>query len=121
MAPGLFEGTPRETGPVVQHSGERLLSGIEKGSRGRAARGMQRGPDHPEDEIYLGDFGISQPEQVLTFSLTKYHWLVVQHNGERLLGGIEKGRKGTNGVSTNGVTANFMLFDRGTFWVLRLT
>ena len=30
-------------------------------------------------------------------------------------------RKGTNGVSTNGVTANFMLFDRGTFWVLPLT
>ena len=29
-------------------------------------------------------------------------------------------RKGTNGVSTNGVTANFMLFDRGTFWVLPL-
>ena len=28
--------------------------------------------------------------------------------------------KGTNGVSTNGVTANFMLFDRGTFWVLPL-
>ena len=26
-------------------------------------------------------------------------------------------RKGTNGVSTNGVTANFMFFDRGTFWV----
>ncbi len=30
-------------------------------------------------------------------------------------------RKGTNGVSTNGVTANFMFFDRGTFWVLPLT
>ena len=30
-------------------------------------------------------------------------------------------RKGTNGVSTNGVTANLMLFDRGTFWVLPLT
>ena len=29
-------------------------------------------------------------------------------------------RKGTNGVSTNGVTANFKLFDRGTFWVLPL-
>ena len=29
-------------------------------------------------------------------------------------------RKGTNGVSTNGVTANFMFFDRGTFWVLLL-
>ena len=31
------------------------------------------------------------------------------------------GRKGTHGVSTNGVTANFMLFDGGTFWVLPLT
>ena len=30
-------------------------------------------------------------------------------------------REGTNEVSTNGVTANFMCFDRGTFWVLRLT
>ena len=30
-------------------------------------------------------------------------------------------RKGTNGVSTNEVTANFMFFDRGTFWVLPLT
>ena len=29
-------------------------------------------------------------------------------------------RKGTNGVSTNGVTAIFMFFDRGTFWVLPL-
>ena len=29
-------------------------------------------------------------------------------------------RKGTNGVSTNRVTANFMFFDRGTFWVLVL-
>ena len=26
-----------------------------------------------------------------------------------------------NGVSTNGVTPNFMFFDRGTFWVLPLT
>ena len=30
-------------------------------------------------------------------------------------------RKGTNGVSTNGVTANLMFFDRGTFWVVPLT
>ena len=30
-------------------------------------------------------------------------------------------RRGTNGVSTNGVTANFMFFDRGTFGVLPLT
>ena len=30
-------------------------------------------------------------------------------------------RKGTNEVSTNGVTANCMFFDRGTFWVLPLT
>ena len=29
--------------------------------------------------------------------------------------------KGTNGVSTNGVTASSMLFDTGTFWVLPLT
>ena len=28
---------------------------------------------------------------------------------------------GTNGVSTNEVTAYFMFFDRGTFWVLPLT
>ena len=34
------------------------------------------------------------------------------------IGGI---RKGTNGVSTNGVTANFMFFDGGTFWVIPLT
>ena len=30
-------------------------------------------------------------------------------------------RKGTNGVSINWATANLMLFDRGTFWVLVLT
>ena len=30
-------------------------------------------------------------------------------------------RKGTTGVSNNGVTANFMFFDRGTFGVLPLT
>ena len=30
-------------------------------------------------------------------------------------------RKGTNGVSTNGVTANSVFLDRGTFWVLPLT
>ena len=29
-------------------------------------------------------------------------------------------RKGTNGFSTYGVTANFMFFDRGTLWVLPL-
>ena len=29
-------------------------------------------------------------------------------------------RKGTNGVSTSGVTANVMFFDRGTFWALLL-
>ena len=29
--------------------------------------------------------------------------------------------RGRNGVSTDGVTANFTLFDRGTFWVLPLT
>ena len=26
--------------------------------------------------------------------------------------------KGTNGLGTHGVTANFVLFDRGTFWAL---
>ena len=30
-------------------------------------------------------------------------------------------RKGTNGVSTDGVTANLMFFDRGAFWILPLT
>ena len=30
-------------------------------------------------------------------------------------------RRGTNGVSTNGVAANFRFFNRGTFWVLPLT
>ena len=30
-------------------------------------------------------------------------------------------RKGTNGVGTNGVAANFILFGRGTFWELPLT
>ena len=30
-------------------------------------------------------------------------------------------RKGTSGVSSNGITAKFMFFDRGTFWVLPLT
>ena len=30
-------------------------------------------------------------------------------------------RRGTNGVGANGVTASFMIFDRGTFWVLALT
>ena len=36
-------------------------------------------------------------------------------------GGRTALRKGTNGVSTNGVAANFIFFDRGTFWVLPLT
>ena len=30
-------------------------------------------------------------------------------------------RKGTHGVSTDGVAANVMFFDRGTFWILPLT
>ena len=34
--------------------------------------------------------------------------------------GVVSLRKGTNGVSTNRVTANVMFFDRGTFWVLPL-
>ena len=37
---------------------------------------------------------------------------------ERPLSGL---RKWTNGVSTNGVTASLLFFDRGTFWVLPLT
>ena len=36
-------------------------------------------------------------------------------------GSSVKARKGTNGVSTNGVIANFIFFDRGTFWLLPLT
>ena len=32
-----------------------------------------------------------------------------------------RSRKGTNGVSANGVTANFVFFDRGTFGVFPLT
>ena len=35
--------------------------------------------------------------------------------------GSADARKGADGVGTNGVTANFMLFDRGTFGVLPLT
>ena len=34
--------------------------------------------------------------------------------------GLALTRKGTNGVSINGVTANFMFFDRGTFRILPL-
>ena len=34
---------------------------------------------------------------------------------------IEVSRRGTNGVGTDGVTAKFMLFDRGTFRVLPTT
>ena len=33
----------------------------------------------------------------------------------------DEARKGTNGVGINGVTANFMFFDRRTFWVLPST
>ena len=45
-------------------------------------------------------------------------------DAEELAGEIEElegARKGTNGVSTIGVTANLMFSDRGTFWVLPLT
>ena len=35
--------------------------------------------------------------------------------------GLAGRRRGRDGVSTNGVTANFMFFDGGTFWVLLLT
>ena len=37
-----------------------------------------------------------------------------------LLPVVPGARTGTNGVSTNGVTAFFSCFDRGTFWVLPL-
>ena len=43
---------------------------------------------------------------------------LVENNVRRALYVI---RKGTDGVSTNGVIANFVFFDRGTFWVLPLT
>ena len=36
-------------------------------------------------------------------------------------GEVSRLRKGTDGVSANGVTANFMVLDRGTFWALPLT
>ena len=32
------------------------------------------------------------------------------------VGRLDTPRRGTHGVSTNGVTANSMFFDRGTFW-----
>ena len=35
--------------------------------------------------------------------------------------GACRARQGTNGVSADGVTVNFMFFDRGTFWLLPLT
>ena len=34
---------------------------------------------------------------------------------------LSQARKGANGISTNGVTTNFMFVDRGAFWVLPLT
>ena len=39
-------------------------------SRGRAARAMQT---TQKAKIYLGEFGISQPDRVLAFPLMKYH------------------------------------------------
>ena len=36
-------------------------------------------------------------------------------------GSLRYSEKGQNGVSTNGVTANSMFFDGGTFWVSPLT
>ena len=47
-----------------------------------------------------------------------YHmvlYVIVLHASRRTLV-----RKGTNGVGTNGVTANVVFFDRGTFGVLPL-
>ena len=49
-------------------------------------------------------------------------WLPSGASGVRTLALLRMSfRKGTNGVSTNGVTANFMFLDRGTFWALPLT
>ena len=57
---------------------------------------------------------------------TVIYYDITQYNTPRCAsvpaGAPRTDRKGTNGVSTNGVTANCMfLFDRGTFWVLPLT
>ena len=46
---------------------------------------------------------------------------MVQQTQRPQLGRARLFRKGTNGVSTNGVAANCMLFDGGTFWALPLT
>ena len=40
--------------------------------------------------------------------------LLAARNRSEGKGGLSQ--RGTNGVSTSGVTANLMLFDRGTFW-----
>ena len=42
-------------------------------------------------------------------------------NGENTEFKANKARRGTTGVSTDGVAANFVFFDRGIFWVLPLT
>ena len=56
-----------------------------------------------------------------TYSMYIYITLVLYYWRSPHVRRRDAHRKGTNGVSTNGVTANFMLFDRGTFWVLPLT
>ena len=48
-------------------------------------------------------------------------WGPPQKDGPWRLSAEEISRKGTNGISTNGVTANFIFFERGTIWVLLLT
>ena len=48
-------------------------------------------------------------------------WLHLTSLGFHLSTVFYGARKGTNGVSSNGVTANFIFFDRGTFGVLPLT
>ena len=47
--------------------------------------------------------------------------VLVEQDGGLLQGPGGMCRRGTNGVSTNEVTADFMFFDGGTFWVLPLT
>ena len=44
-----------------------------------------------------------------------------QGRGRAAIKKVRVGRKGTNGVGTKEVTADFCFFDSGTFWVLPLT
>ena len=53
----------------------------------------------------------------------KFHWEIINATENPVDNSSEKCnvRKGTNGVSTNGVTANIIFFETGTFWVLPLS